>query len=142
VKLRLLIADDVARCFAGCGDGPAKHRTNLCGRRLLEHESDCGHAQMETGPGQDLGNFHLPRHRTKGLQPLDHVSHEVGMLVHRLGQLDQGLCALFGDAIQPGGNGFRRQQERLGRLLQGPATGRSELKDTGAAQVREAVLPC
>ena len=45
----------------------------------------------------DPPQIHLSQRRTEHLQTLDHGPYEVGELVHRLGQLDRGLGALFVD---------------------------------------------
>ena len=60
-------------------------------RVFLEHASDGRDAKMEAGPGKDLRDLHFSQHWTKGLQLLDHIPHEIRILVHRLGQLDQGI---------------------------------------------------
>ena len=50
--------------------------------------------QVQTCPGEDLGDLHLAQHGAKRLQPLHEVSHEVGELIDRLWQLHQGSAGL------------------------------------------------
>jgi hypothetical protein len=60
--------------------------------RLLSEDSPYrGHAEVESCAGEELGNLYLAQHGAKRFELLHEVSHEVGELVDRLGQLDQGV---------------------------------------------------
>jgi hypothetical protein len=89
-------------------------------------------SQVQTCPGEDLGDLHLAQHGAKRLQPLDEVSHEVGELIDWLWQLRQGSGALFIDAAHPRRDCGCGDQERLGRLLQRPSACGLDFEDCHA----------
>ncbi len=86
-------------------------------------------AQVESGTAEDLGELEFAHAGTEHFQPLHEVAGEVGIPIDRLRDLHQGRSVRFVLAPKPGTDRFRRQQKRLGRLFQRPATGRAQFEN-------------
>ena len=88
-----------------------------------------GRAQVQTGSGEHLGDLDLAQRRAKGLESADEVAGQRGELVHRRGELDQGVRAFLVDAAEPRGDGGGGEEKLLGGLFQRPAAGRLEFQN-------------
>ena len=64
-------------------------------RRLPQHTGHRDRAEMQAGPAEHLGNLDLAHRWAQHLEPLHEIAHEVWELVHRLGDLNQGVLTLL-----------------------------------------------
>ena len=66
-------------------------RARLRWRSLPQHSTHRRGSEVETGAGVDLCDLDLPQGRAENLEASHEVADEVGKLVHRLRQTDEGL---------------------------------------------------
>jgi hypothetical protein len=76
-----------------------------------------------------LGDSHFPEGRTKNLETPHEVGNEIGELVHRLRQADEGIRSFFVETSHPGRNRERSYEEDPGGLGERPAASGPKLKD-------------
>ena len=96
---------------------------------LLQHAPDGGGAQVQTGPTEHVGDASLAHGRAEHLEPPHEVSDEIGVLVDRLGRLDESVRSFLTEASHPGGDGRRCHDHVFGRLFEGPGSGGPQLED-------------
>jgi hypothetical protein len=109
--------------FTG-GDDATGWLKNLLGLgppRLLLHPANRGVSEMETRTGEDLGGFHFSQGRTENLEAPHDVTDEVGKLVHRFGQTNQGVESFLIETPHPGGDGKRAHLKDPRRLGERPS---------------------
>ena len=87
---------------------------------------------MQAPPAKKLGESHLAHGGTEHFEPTDDVTNEVGESIHGIAYLNEGAGPLLVQAVIPGGDGRRGDEESLRRLRQRPATGGSEFEDRHA----------
>ena len=64
------------------------------GRFFFYDATDGSSAEMQSGSGQYLSDSHLAHSWTKRFEPLDDVADIVGVLVHRLGKLEEPVLGI------------------------------------------------
>ncbi len=97
--------------------------------RIFFHDAtDGGGAEMKSCSGQYLSYSHLAHSWTKGFEPLDDIADIVGVLVHRLGKLEEPILGIA-SSLHPVGNGFGFDHEGSGGLCKIPGTGGLEFQD-------------
>ncbi len=101
----------------------------LVGERFFFHDAtDGGSAEMQSCSGQYLSVSHLAHSGAKCLEPLNDVPDIVGVLVHRLGKLQEPVLGID-CSFQPTGNGFGFDHEGSGCFSQIPRAGGLEFQD-------------
>src|SRR6266571_5341165 len=94
--------------------GWLKNLSRLGPSRVPLHAANGRRPEVESGAGEDLGDFHLPEGRTEEFETPHDVAYEVGKLVHRFRQADERVRALLIETPHPRGDGERGHQEDPG----------------------------
>ena len=87
---------------------------------------------MQTNPAENLGDLDLAHRRAQHLEPIDDVANEVGESIHGFTNLDERVGSLVVEALHPGGNRRRSDEESASRLRQRPAASGPEFEDRHA----------
>ncbi len=90
---------------------------------FVQHATDSGHTEVQSGPRQDLRDANLPHGRQEDLQLTDQVADEVGESVHGLRSMEQCAFAALIQPSQPGLHGLLIHQEEPCCLFACPTAG-------------------
>jgi hypothetical protein len=117
--------------FSGGDDstGWLKNVSRFGPPRILLHSANRRRSEVEARAGENLGGFHFSQGRTENLEAPHDVTDEVGKLVHRFGQTNQGVGSFLVETPHPGGDGERAHLKDPCRLGERPGSGGSQFED-------------
>jgi hypothetical protein len=92
--------------------------------------TDSRRTQDETDAREDLRHSLVSHRRAQALQLPHEIPDEIGISVDRLDGLNQGAFTGLVEPTHPDHESLKVDQEHLGRLLQIPASCRSELENS------------
>jgi hypothetical protein len=97
-----------AACRLGSGERPGWYRSDT---GPFREPLDGARSQDNARAGEQLSDAHLAHGRQGGFELLDELGDKVGEAIDGSSHLDERLLALVVEALHPGGNGGRGQEE-------------------------------